>query len=264
MEITVNSEIITNTINTMKKVLSNYEVISIIIAVMVAIIAKIYLGSKENKSTLLILFEIILWMVLAFVIILNSLKYLFGIEIITSISEILSNNPLISIDINKKEKKKVTFSDNKEVFHISGNHYTYKDAESICKAYGAKLATYDNLERAYLNGAEWCEYGWSDNQMAFFPTQKKTWNDLQKKENKNICGRPGINGGYINNPNVRFGVNCYGVKPDITNKEKCLMDNTSYYLSPDEKKDEIKKNYWESKISDLLISPFNQNTWSRI
>jgi hypothetical protein len=30
---------------------------------------------------------------------------------------------------------------------------------------------------------------------------------------KNACGRPGINGGYFANPNIKFGANCYGVKP---------------------------------------------------
>ena len=33
---------------------------------------------------------------------------------------------------------------------------------------------------------------------------------------KDVCGLPGINGGYIDNPNIRFGVNCYGYKPKIT------------------------------------------------
>ena len=30
----------------------------------------------------------------------------------------------------------------------------------------------------------------------------------------NNCGRPGVNGGYFDNPNIKFGVNCYGQKPD--------------------------------------------------
>ena len=51
--------------------------------------------------------------------------------------------------------------------------------------------------------------------MAFFPTQKDTFDELQKNpRTKNVCGRPGINGGYIGNPYVRFGANCYGVKPE--------------------------------------------------
>ena len=38
--------------------------------------------------------------------------------------------------------------------------------------------------------------------MAFFPTQKDTWEKLQaNEESKNTCGRPGVNGGYMGNPN---------------------------------------------------------------
>ena len=38
-------------------------------------------------------------------------------------------------------------------------------------------------------------------QMALYPTQKKTYNKLQTiKGHEHDCGRPGINGGYIANP----------------------------------------------------------------
>ena len=62
----------------------------------------------------------------------------------------------------------------KQVFNIPGNHYTYDDAKAMCKAYNAELATYDQVEQAYNLGADWCNYGWSDGQMALFPTQKQT------------------------------------------------------------------------------------------
>lgn len=267
MEITVNSEILSDSINSINDILQSREILTIIITVIVAIIAKLYLGSRENKGFIQSILEIILWIILGFIIIANSLKYFFNIEILTTISKLLTNNPLIEIDVSrdgKKKEKKVHFSDKNEVFHISGNKYIYEEAEPICKAYGARLATYDDIEKSYTRGGEWCEYGWSDNQMALFPTQKKTWNKLQSEDNKNICGRPGINGGYMENPNIRFGVNCYGIKPDITKKEKCLMNNTSYYSTPENKVKDNKVSYWESQISNMLISPFNENKWSRI
>ena len=50
--------------------------------------------------------------------------------------------------------------------------------------------------------------------MAYFPTQYDKWKKLQTiKGHENDCGRPGINGGFIDNPNVRFGINCFGYKP---------------------------------------------------
>lgn len=262
MELTVHSDIFNN----ISKSLSNPEIFTVVITVIVAIVAKIYLGSNENKSFFQWILEIIFWIIVGFIIISNSIRYLFGINIETTLSDLLTNNPLIEINVNNDTTKKtVKFSDKNEVFHISGNDFRYKDAEPLCKAYGARLANYDDMEKAYNKGAEWCEYGWSQDQMAYFPTQKKTWEELQSSEsNKNACGRPGINGGYIANPNIRFGVNCYGIKPDISDREKCMMDNTSYYENPEDKIMNKKEEYWESRISDMLISPFNENKWSRI
>ena len=64
--------------------------------------------------------------------------------------------------------------------------------------------------------------------MALFPTQKKTWDKLQKiKGHENDCGRPGVNGGYIKNPNVRFGINCFGPKPDQRPQDHAYMKSVS-------------------------------------
>ena len=105
-------------------------------------------------------------------------------------------------------------SQKKQVYNISQNKYCYQEAQELCEALGATLATYDQIAEAYNQGAEWCTYGWSADQMAFFPTQKSTYDRLAQNPNTmHACGRPGINGGYMANPALRFGVNCYGVKP---------------------------------------------------
>jgi hypothetical protein len=76
-----------------------------------------------------------------------------------------------------------------EVFNVSNNIYTYEEAQKVCSAFDASLATYDQIERSYRKGGEWCNYGWSDGQMAFFPTQKKTWETLQNSDDtKHVCG----------------------------------------------------------------------------
>jgi hypothetical protein len=152
----------------------------------------------------------------------------------------------------------------KQVFNIPGNYYNYENAKALCKAYGSGLASYDQIEEAYNSGAEWCNYGWSANQLALFPTQKKTYNNLQQKPgHENDCGRAGINGGYIANPNVRFGVNCYGYKPKIKNEEEELMKTVTPY--PETAKDiafQKRIDYWKNKVDEILVSPFNYNTWS--
>ena len=95
--------------------------------------------------------------------------------------------------------------------------------------------------------------------MALFPTQKKTWNNLQKiPGHENDCGRPWVNGGYIDNPNVKFGINCFGYKPKINDQEQEIMNNSNIY--PKTKADiafEEKVEYWKRKLPQILISPFN-------
>ena len=146
-------------------------------------------------------------------------------------------------------------SDN-EVFNVSNNVYSYEEAQKVCSAFDASLATYDQIEHSYKNGGEWCNYGWSDGQMAFFPTQKKTWETLQKSEGtKHVCGRPGINGGFIDNPYVRFGANCYGKKPDRPDDWGPINYTTDCGV---EKEDPNKKLRDEAKLNS-----FNQKNWSR-
>ena len=107
-----------------------------------------------------------------------------------------------------------------EVFNVSSSVYTYDDAQAVCSAYDAKLATYDQAETAYSKGGEWCNYGWSDGQVTLPPTQKSTWSELQKSEkHKSDCGRPGLSGGYTANPYKKLGVSCYGKKPKPTDDD---------------------------------------------
>jgi len=164
-------------------------------------------------------------------------------------------------------------NDGKEVFNIAGNQFTYEDAPAVCAAYGAQLATYDQVEEAYDKGAEWCNYGWSADQMAFFPTQKQTWQKLQMNPaTAHQCGRPGVNGGYMPNPDITFGVNCYGKKPPITPNDQQAMQEyqTSLTqptqpipLTPEEVAFQQKLQYWQQNAAQLLtINGFNENKWS--
>jgi hypothetical protein len=156
-----------------------------------------------------------------------------------------------------------------EVFNIRNNLYSYDEAQEVCSIYGAKLATYDQIESSYNNGGEWCNYGWSDGQMALFPTQKSTWNKLQGSEKtKNACGRPGINGGYIKNKHIRFGVNCYGKKPNPSNSESALMKANATPSIPVSAADKALKSKMDmlKKNADkfLILNSFNRNKWSEI
>jgi len=93
-----------------------------------------------------------------------------------------------------------------EVFHISQNQFTYDEAPAVCAAFGSQLATLEQVIEAYNSGAEWCGYGWTAGGMALYPTQKRTWEELQREVDpgkRTACGRPGVNGGYFD-PTLKF------------------------------------------------------------
>jgi len=217
----------------------------------------------SNKSGVYL--ELLLWGLFVVLLLLNGLEYFFNINIIASVKNLFSNKPEVDIIVDKNTTNNIKeFKLKEQVFHIPDNKYTYNDAKAICKAFDSRLANYKDIESAYKNGADWCSYGWSEEQMAYFPTQYDKWEKLQKlKNHKNDCGRPGINGGYIENPNVRFGVNCFGYKPKMTNDEmENLFETPIYPKTQEEINFENKVNYWKNKISNIKIAPFNNNNWS--
>ena len=207
--------------------------------------------------------------------IINFFQYVFGYDVVASVKNLFKGAPEVDLIVDQTSGSlispggvettvpEIPFVE--EVFNIPGNYYGYNDAKAVCSAYGARLATYSEVEKSYEHGGEWCNYGWSDGQMALFPTQQKTFDNLQKiKGHEHDCGRPGINGGYIANEHVKFGVNCYGHKPEITREEQDLMETMKPY--PETMKDiELEKrvDYWKNHIQDILVSPFNHNSWSR-
>jgi len=158
-------------------------------------------------------------------------------------------SPPVEFNINDLDEKT-------QVFHISNQDYTYNQARCKCASYNAKLATYGQLVEAYNKGADWCSYGWSEGQTAYYPTQKCRWEKMSKKEREQ-CGKPGINGGFFADPYLRFGVNCYGKKPDgeiIKLKDK-ECPKKDYCSLP-------QNSYASQRLTTDQIAPFNENRWS--
>lgn len=226
-------------------------------------------SSPNNKFGLGILGVIVIALLIVLVAI-NAFQYFFNINITASLNNLFTSKPEIDIVVDQENIQETPsvpeIKFRKQVFNIPGNYYGYDDAKALCTAYGADLATYQQVENAYKNGAEWCNYGWSDGQMALFPTQQQTFNNLQTiPGHEHDCGRPGINGGYIANSNVKFGVNCYGNKPKITQEEEELMKTSSPYPQTMQDVEFQKKvDYWKNKINEVLVSPFNYNMWGEL
>ena len=151
-----------------------------------------------------------------------------------------------------------------EVFNVSKNDFNYYDAEPLCKALGAELATYEQVKDAYGKGADWCNYGWTKGQVAVYPTQKATWDELQKgpDADRSACGKPGVNGGYFDNPDMKFGVNCYGPKPSQSGHDEAqLMKSGRIPKTTAGLKIEQKVQEFEAQADELGVLPFNKGKW---
>lgn len=145
-----------------------------------------------------------------------------------------------------------------EVFHVADNQFTYDESAAVCAAYGSQLASLEQIIDAYNKGAEWCGYGWSAGGMALYPTQKKTWEELQREIDpgkRTQCGRPGVNGGYMD-PSLKFGVNCYGIKPEGKFTPPAPVPGTN--------REAFNRmvNKFREEIRKFNLSPYSRNEWS--
>jgi hypothetical protein len=152
----------------------------------------------------------------------------------------------------------------KEVFNVAENKYKYSDADALCKAFGAELATYDQVKESWEKGADWCNYGWIKGQAAVYPTQESTFNKLQAgpEDQRMACGVPGVNGGYFDNPDMRFGVNCYGVKPSENEADARKIMAQSGDLTPEAIAFDKKVLSYKSNMGQIPVNPFKPGTWS--
>jgi hypothetical protein len=151
-----------------------------------------------------------------------------------------------------------------EVFNVAQNKFTYYDAEPLCKALGAELASYEQVKDAWAKGADWCNYGWVKGQMAVYPTQKDTYDKLQAgpADQQGACGTTGLNGGFFENPDMRFGVNCYGKKPaQSAHDEAQLMEKGKVPRTPASLKVDQMVNEFKKEADSLFVKPFNNDKW---
>jgi hypothetical protein len=219
----------------------------IIVAPTLVILLAVILTSNSYSALeyLMLVFFILIITLLGF-------NYFFGIQLTATLND-LFNSPKVNVDIvepteNGDENNGVAESGYPQTYHVKGK-FDYTTSRAVCKAYGAKLATLDQVTDAFNKGGEWCEYGWSEDQMVLYPTQKSSWQKYQETDHKEQCGIPGINGGYNIRAKQKLGVNCFGKKPDGVVPE----------LAVEPTKVDQQAAYWQQ---NLTISPFNYTSWS--
>lgn len=175
--------------------------------------------------------------------------------------------------IVKLPSKKEKYTDKKEVFLIY-NKYTYDDANKICKLYNGRLATEADLQKAFNNGANWCNWGWIEGNKIAYPVQEKYWEQVEKVH-KGHCGpTAGINKISNVETNKKYSVNCYGVKPRKTKKDISLdyediskptvTDNLENRIKKCmlNKKDKAAKKWAKEQRKSIRIISFNNYKWS--
>ncbi len=156
-----------------------------------------------------------------------------------------------------KEYEQREIKDEREVFHINDQIYTFPEAREKCKAYDSELATYHQIVDAYNNGAEWTSYGWSKGGNAYYPIQPCSYVKLRRQGIK--IGPPGVNGGRFR-PTIRFGANCFGIRPAGS-----LVKPKSPICKEDGENIVCQRNPLACKKSDAdRVDPFTRDkTWSQ-
>ena len=180
---------------------------------------------------------------------------------------LIEKEPVLVKPVEPKPKPVVDimprFEKKKEVYHISNQDYTYEQSKCKCESYGGKLASKAQLIDAYNKGANWCTYGWSEKQSAYYPVQKCEYdkivleNKRLPKNKRRYCGFPGLNGGYFPNALLKFGANCYGVKPDgeLQKMKKPYCPPVSFC--------KMESNYQSAhKLDTDDIVSFNNDQWN--
>jgi hypothetical protein len=155
--------------------------------------------------------------------------------------------------------EKALNQDQVQVFNVNRNIYRFSEAEPLCRAFGAELATYDQVKDAYKSGADWCNYGWIKGQLAVYPTQKETYDKLQKGPEKDrmSCGLPGVNGGHFPNEDQRFGVTCYGPRPVETALDERLQKPENSDIAFDRE-----VNRFKAQRDTIAVTPWSSTQWS--
>jgi hypothetical protein len=76
------------------------------------------------------------------------------------------------------------------------------------------------------------------------------------------CGVPGVNGGYFDNPEIRFGVNCYGTKPSENEADARAIMAQNGDLTPQALAFDRKVLNYKSEMGQIPVNPFKPGTWS--
>jgi hypothetical protein len=130
------------------------------------------------------------------------------------------------------------------------------DVPKVCQGlFNGTVATKEQLNESYNNGANWCNYGWDNDGQAYYPLQDDT--------NNSACeGSKGLNGGKMPTDDIKLGALCYGVKPEDGKYSDLTKVNQDSSFSEG---DLLMLENYRKKLANggIKITPFNDKSWSR-
>jgi hypothetical protein len=100
--------------------------------------------------------------------------------------------------------------------------------------------------------------------MAVYPTQKSSYEELQEgpEDQKGACGKPGVNGGHFDNPELKFGVTCVGKRPPQSQHDaNAIAAGSTRPLTVSGLEFEKKVQRFKEESETLGILPFNKEHW---
>jgi hypothetical protein len=74
--------------------------------------------------------------------------------------------------------------------------------------------------------------------------------------------RPGVNGGFFDNPELRFGVNCYGVKPPRNATDELLESQVALPPTTAEIEFDKKVQKFREQLNTITVLPFHKGQWT--
>ena len=130
----------------------------LIYVVLFSLLNNASVSNPESKPYIFVI-EIILWVVLAGIVVMNVRYYNdkdFSFE--QFFRNLFSEKiPELEVNVHRDTPKRADHERSTgEVFHIRKNIFNYNEAKEACGLLNSRLATYDEIENAYSNGANWC------------------------------------------------------------------------------------------------------------
>jgi hypothetical protein len=104
-----------------------------------------------------------------------------------------------------------------EVFHVQkkSGPVDSGEAEQICKMFGARVSTLEDLTYSQTLGADWCSPGWIKESDGTFGVYHPI--NFQTQQG---CGNGKTGVIKTDSENNKSHINCSGIKPDPTEKEE--------------------------------------------